>query len=229
MKSKKMQKMIGIVCLMLIGCVAANAAITQTAKNQNKNGWMRNGYGSILYSYENTGEKPAEMILWKGDWYAKGTKIRSWTWDETKITVPAGEKASGSLTAWMPPDVADAAGDTAPVTKGYSVFVIGGETTEVPFEVTIPVARITDPMKAVKGKLIGLNLREKSFKGIKNTKRTLDFLDGAYKQMQDLTGFTPFEGKLLVLEESPDNHAWAERNVMMSVQGENEYDLSRTG
>jgi hypothetical protein len=188
---------------------SVTAALTQKAENLNKNGWMRNGYGTIKFSYENNSTEPAEMILWKGEWFAKGEKIRDWSWDKTKVTVPAGEKASGHLTAWMPPNVADASGDTSPVTKGVSVFVIGGETTEVPFEVTIPVARIMDPMKEVKGKLMGLNLREKSFEGIKNTQRTLDFLDGAYLYMQDLTGFTPFEGNVVILEESPANNSWA--------------------
>ena len=195
--------------MILIGGMAANADITQTAENITKNGWMRGGYGTIKFTYENSGSEPAEMILWKGDWYAKGTKIRSWTWDETKITVSAGGTATGQLTAWMPPNVADAAGNVDPVTKGYSVFVIGGTTTEVPFDVTIPVAKITDPMKAVKGKITGLNLREKNFEGIKHTKRTLAFLDDAYEQMQDLTGFTPFDGKVIMLEESPDNASWA--------------------
>jgi len=209
MNRKVIQGVIGTVCLILIFSMTANGVITQTAENITKNGWMRGGYGTILYTYENKGGQPEEMVLWKGDWYANGKKLRSWTWDETKITVPAGETATGRLTAWMPPDVADAAGDTDPVTKGYSVFVTGGATTEVPFEVAIPVARITDPMKAVKGKLTGLNLREKSFKDIKNTERTLEFLDNAYVQMQDLTGFTPFDGKVVMLEESPDNASWA--------------------
>ncbi len=209
-------------CTALIAapCIRASSPIVQRVTVWPPEGWVSNGYGEMHFEYDNTGTGAAKVVKWTGTWLVDGVAKHTWDWD-AKIDVLPGATAKGSLTAWMPPQVAAVAYKRCvPVINGTTIVEFAGGSIAVPYSVNVPVYALPGKMKLVKGTHVGLRCQEPRFASLSNLARTVSFLDSAYVAMHELTGYTPFNGELMVLEETARFPAWAYAGNPVSLNTE---------
>lgn len=182
-----------------------------TAESTPAGGWVSDGYGMLHFQFANQGATDQTVVKLSGQWHANGKPMREpWNWDVGQA-VKAGETGTFKLQSWMPPNVADASQKETPyvVVTATLKAADGTESTASTAPVKVPIARLPEPLKLVKGKLTGIEVMESRYKTFNHTRQTLAFLDKAYAAMQELTGYTPYDGHVLVYRELPDNPSWA--------------------
>jgi hypothetical protein len=191
-----------------------------TAELTTKPGWMSGGWGGYRLSVKNPFDnQPVRILSWEAHWEAKGKRVGDpWKADLKGEQAPAGGTWTKNEVGYLPPEVVAAAKPQAPVMVGKVVVIYElnpgsrkytGTTLDLPFKITVPAATLPEKLKLIKGKTLGLELMESRYKNFPSAKRALKWLDEAYQAMIDLTGYHPFDGKLMVIQEAPEHPYWA--------------------
>lgn len=170
-------------------------------------GWMADGYGAVDFTFSNKSAKPAKVVSFAGQYMVAGKKVGKAFDEKVNLVLPPGKKTTHRQIGHLSRECAAKAADGVTSMVGQYTVQAGPRKMAVPFSVDIPEARLTEKLKLVSGRHVGLNLRLSAYKGIKRVSRTLKFLDEAYGHMAEMTGFTPYNGKVIVLQDSPA-HPW---------------------
>jgi hypothetical protein len=108
----------------------------------------------------------------------------------------------------LDPELVEKAAPNAPVWKGTFTVKLADYELEVPWEIEVPEAVIKEKLVRVEGKHMAYEITERHHEMLgKNNERLIRWLDQAYEAMQDLTGYTPYGGKIITIIESPP-HPW---------------------
>lgn len=191
---------------------AADASLTIACRSAPDSGWMAGGYGNLHFTFDNKSDQPMTVMALSGHWHANGqpSDRKPWYWEVNQVVEP-GTTGKFQLTSWMPPEIAESSPNQKP-----SVLITakvrgadGQEASSNAVMVEVAIAALTEKLKRVDGRFVAMELGESRFKNFKNSKEVLAFLDQTYLAMQDLTGFTPYDGNILVIKECPDNPSWA--------------------
>ncbi len=205
--------------LFIMALLSASAALhaqertfTVDCRSTPEAGWIAGGYGMLHFTFTNKGDQPVTVVALSGQWLIHGEPAprKPWDWDVNQV-VEAGGTGTFKLTSWMPPDVAEASTRSKPsVTISAKLTRPDGQAvSSEPVTVEVGVSSLPEPLRRIDAKHMGLELMTSRYKDFKHVREVLAFLDQTYLAMQDLTGFTPYDGKVLVIRECPDNPAWA--------------------
>jgi hypothetical protein len=193
---------------------AASALITMAVTNEQEKGWMRQGWGMIRYTFRNDGDLPATIVGWNARWMTGDTPYDpegeddGIAHDKDTVYLFPGEERVVRKIGHLSPDVIDAAKPDDPVWKGTFTIKSAGYRFDVPWEIVVPEAVIEEKLVRVEGKHMAYEITETHYRELgDDNERLLRWLDQAYEAMQDLTGYTPYGGKIITIIESP-NHPW---------------------
>ncbi len=199
--------------LLLVGAMALAAftlpQVTVKAESGLKAGWMAGGWGSYRFTFENASETPAKIVQWQAEWTAKGKRVGDAWSDKMDLSVEKGKAATKDDVAYLPEEEAKASAPGPNLMRGKFTVVQGAKRYDVPFELSIPTAVLPEKLELRKGKTLGLELMESRWKTWKSADKALRWLDESYQAMIELTGYTPFDGKLMVIQEAPEHPYWA--------------------
>ncbi len=204
-----MQTRLGVAFLSLFLTAIPQSQVSVLAESRIAAGWMAGGWGSYRFTFRNGSDEPAKITRWAVRWIAKGQPVGQPWGGALDLTVTKGKETVKDEIGYLPPEVAAAASPDAPIMRGTFTVVQGGRTSDEPFEIRIPEARLKGRLKMIRGKTLGLELMEGRFATWKNQKAALRWLDQSYQAMIDLTGYHPYEGKLMVIREAPEHPWWA--------------------
>lgn len=168
-------------------------------------GFMNNGWGSIIFDFQSNSSTDITVKEVTGKWFAGDKSYHSFRVD-FNLNVSKYKKVSKSFITWMPGDSENLSKDKRPIVKGEIILTDGRKQD---YSVVIPIAELPAPTKLIKGKKIGLELQEKTWKTVKDSKKIIKYLDDVYKYMEELTSNKPYDEKLLTLKESPRNPYFA--------------------
>lgn len=187
----------------------ANDQVRLVTSTSLPDGWIANGYGAMVYAVTNLSDKTVKFDRNLAQFTVSG-KDAPHSWNEPlAMELAPGEAKTGQLVAWMNPKVAALATNAPPHVIGKLTYAADGEQSEIPYELDVPVASLEGPMMQAEGRRIGLNLQARRFEEMEHLEEIVAYLDDTYDAMVDLTGFHPYDGALLVLEESPPHPYWA--------------------
>lgn len=189
----------------------AHSALALKVTLETPEGWMPGGYGNLKFTLANKGHQPAKVVKWSGQWQiaGKGPEGDRWTEDFHPLVVQPGKEGVATATGYSPEKIVELSSKIPPSIAGTVTVEVNTHAIDLPFTVKVPASKLPEKTRLVSGKKMGLELMESRFKGLKRLADVQDYLDRAYLAMQELTGYTPFEGKLLVLKEVPRHHAFA--------------------
>ena len=208
---------------------AAAALITMTIANKQQDGWMRKGWGQLTFTFKNEGELPSKMVWWKAQWIVDGEPYVREGRDEDDegwrhrgpLYVPPGEEVVLTKTGWLDPDMLDKAGSQTPLLRGTIKFKTADLEFEMPWEFEVPEAVIKEKLVRVEGTHMAYEITETHYNtlGEENAERLLRWLDQSYEAMVELTGYTPYGGKIITIVESPDHpyYAYAGNPIIMDT------------
>jgi hypothetical protein len=196
---------------------AAAALIKVSIRNKQADGWMRKGWGQLEFTLKNEGELPCQMVYWKADWIVDGEPFvpadadedyESWHDDQVRYLAP-GEDVVFPKTGWLDPDMLDKVAPNTPLLRGTIKLKTADLEFELPWEFEVPEAVLKEKLVRVEGKHMAYEITERHYNmlGEENAQRLLRWLDQAYEAMSELTGYTPYDGKIITIIESPP-HPW---------------------
>ena len=194
---------------------AAAKLIKLTVTNDQKRGWMRDGWGQLRYTFKNSGTLPAKIVAWKAQWMIGDTAYDpaaedddGIARDEDVVYIPAGDETVVTKIGWLDPAMIDQTKPAKPLWKGTFTVRMGGHEFDVPWQIEVPEAVMKEKLVRVEGKHVAYEVTEKHYKEMgKNNERLLRWLNEAYEAMADLMGYTPYDGAIITIKESPD-HPW---------------------
>ncbi|MBN1919583.1 MAG: M60 family metallopeptidase [Verrucomicrobia bacterium] len=212
---------------------AAAALVKLSITNKQPGGWMREGYGQLLFTFKNEGELPTRMVFWQARWMI-GDKPFIADWEEPneqgeypgwthdgEVVVPAGEEATLTKTGGLDPQLLEQLGSATPHVVGTAKFRTGDIEFVIPWEFDVPEAVIAEKLVRVEGKHMAYEITQTHHDalGKEGNDRLIRWLDEAYEVMQDLTGYTPYDGKTITIIESPDHpyYAYAGNPIIMDT------------
>ncbi|MBN1919584.1 MAG: hypothetical protein JW889_16940 [Verrucomicrobia bacterium] len=204
---------------------AATEPITMTITSDPPDGWMREGWGCLAFTFTNNTDTPARIVGWTAHWEAKGEAVDlsdgeddGIARDDEKVDLPPGQEVKVDRVGWLAPKALDAAAPEAPVWKGTFTIEQGDKTTELAWQYAVPEAVLPEPLVEMKGEYIGYALMKSRYEGFKSKERLLTWLNESYKAMWDLTGHRPYNGDYVLIRESPSHpwYAYAGNPIVMS-------------
>jgi hypothetical protein len=193
---------------------AAAEFITMEVKRQQPDGWMKKGYGNIEYTFKNNGTLPSKITAWKAQWEIDGEIFtpedeEEPPHDDDVFHIPAGEEILVTKAGWLNPAVAEKAEPNAPIWTGTFTLRTADYEFEMPWRIEVPEAVLKEKLVRIQGKHMAYEVTESSLEKIGDSDRLLRWLDQAYEAMQDLTGYSPYGGKVITIIESPEHPHWA--------------------
>jgi hypothetical protein len=183
-------------------------------------GWMKGGWGRVVVKIENHDETPARVVKWAATWEVKKETVGYHASDEDRVDLPPGEVTEIKKDGWLSPELVDAAKPDNVIWCGTFTVEASDGTHELTYRIPIPVAVLPEETVLLRGKHIGIELMKSRIEGFTAKDRVLRWLDECYEAMQDLTGYTPYGGELIIIKESPRNPVWAYSGnpVLMNTQ-----------
>jgi hypothetical protein len=182
-------------------------------------GWMSGGWGNYSLKIENPFEdRKLHITKWEAHWEVKGRKWGDSWGGELESTIEPKQQWKKDEVGYLPPEVVEAAKPGNPklvgaISVSYELVPRSRDlkltSRSLPFSIEIPAARLPEPLKRIQGKTLALELMESRYKNFPSAQRALKWLDEAYQAMIELTGYTPFEGKIMVIQEAPEHPYWA--------------------
>ncbi len=181
---------------------------------------MAGGWGTAHFAFRNDGQTPGKITHWNAHWEANGKQVGD-PWDsDLTVDVPVGQTVTHDETESLPEDVvAQAKPGAAAIVGTFTVTGSGSDpSVTLPFRLEVPAATLPEPLKIISGKHVGFAVMPSHLKTFHSQKRILSWLNEAYARMQELTGETPYDGKVIILQESPANpyYAYAGNPVILN-------------
>ena len=191
----------------------ANALGTLSVTLGQKGGWMPDGWGSLNFKLEG-GDVHARLEKWTGHWVVAGQ-----TKDEIGDSW-SGDGAARSTVGYLPKAYVEAAMPGAPRIVGTVTLFEGGTERGEPFSIDVPGAVLPEPVEVRAGRHVGLALQRSRWANNEAPPNLLPLMDTAYERIVELTGLKPYDGKIIVLQESPPNPYWAYAGNPVILNGE---------
>ena len=167
-----------------------------------KGGWMPDGWGSINFKLEG-GDVHSRIEKWSGHWVVGGQA------KDAISEVWEGEGVSRSTVGYLPKALVDASKPAAPKIVGTVTIFEGGTDRDEPFSIDVPGAVLPEPLETRAGAHVGFALQKPRWARHEVPATMLPMMDTAYERIAELTGVKPYDGKVIVLQESPPNPYWA--------------------
>jgi hypothetical protein len=193
----------GIFSVMVLAVVAsAHALGSLSVTLGQKGGWMPDGWGSINFKLEG-GDVHARLVKWTGHWVIDG-RVKDAIGEEW-----SGDGTSRSTVGYLSKAFVDAAKPGVPKIEGTVTIFEGGSERGEPFSVDVPGAVLPEPLEIRHGDHVGFALQKSRWANNEAPDTLLPLMDTAYERDTELTGVTPYDGKVIILQESPPNPYWA--------------------
>ncbi|RYG48479.1 hypothetical protein EON79_04330 [bacterium] len=177
---------------------------TVQATNKQPKGWMRAGWGG--YGVKVTSPSPFRVVRWNARWVdTAGKPVAGDGWGGAVNVEASGDWTLDEVGYLSPEAIRDGVAHM----DGTVTVAQDGQEAVLPFKLDVPEAKLTEPLKTIKGKTVGIALQESRYKTFKSSKRALNWIDRCYQSMIELTGEKPFGGRLMVFKESPAHPWWA--------------------
>ncbi len=194
---------------------AAAKLITMKMELVAEGGWMKGGYGFVRHTFKNEGQLPSKITAWNATWEVNGEPYvpeddQEMPHDEDVFYLPAGEETVVIKYGWLDPKMLDIVKEGNPVWTGTFKLKTADLEFEVPWRIEVPEAVLKEKLVRVEGKHMAYEITETHYNEIGDgNERLIRWLDQAYEAMQDLTGYTPYGGKMITIKESPEHPHWA--------------------
>jgi len=187
----------------------SHAQVTVAAANTQSGGWLAGGWGTYEFTFQNASDVPAKIVFWEARWIVGGQPTgQPWS-AAIDVDVTQARATVKKERGYLPPEIMAGTRPKPALMRGTFRVQQGGRTYDVPWELEIPEARLTGKYRTVTGRHTGLELLEDRFRAWRGQGRALRWLDEAYRGMEELTGYRPWNGKRMILKEVPDNGVFA--------------------
>jgi hypothetical protein len=184
---------------------AYSSDVTVSAENWNEHGWMEGGWGKYIVVFSNKTDNPVHVIKRASGWDGHGHTGT----EKMDLTIKPKGRLEHSILGHLSNGAVKHFNNRSPVMKGTFTIVTAGETGSIPYSVTIPVARLSEPMVTLSGKFVGVRLQKSHLTNFPGKDTMIRWMNQAYMQMEDLTGGRPYNKNFLVIKESPPHPWWA--------------------
>jgi len=183
--------------------------VTLEAKSSYEEGWVPGSWGHYQCVLHNDTEQAGKLTKVSVRLVLGGEMVAG-PWD-TKLDVdlPPGKETKWSRACLFPMDVYEKAKPGKVTVIGEMTAIVSGEEHKLPFTFEVAGSQLAEPLKTMKGRCAGLSLQASRFDDWNNCRSVVRWIDQAYAAMHDLTGYTPRDGKVLILKEVPPIPAWA--------------------
>jgi hypothetical protein len=194
---------VGIRSFLIVSVISvAHAASTVSVTLGQKGGWMPDGWGSVTFKLDG-GDVHSRLVKWSGHWVVAG---------QTKDVIQdswEGDGKTRSTIGYLPKAYVEAAKPNAPKIVGSVTVFEGGVEHDEPFSIDVPGAVLPQPLEIRHATHVGFALQKSRWAKGEAPETLLPLMDTAYERDAELTGVTPYDGKVIILQESPPNPYWA--------------------
>lgn len=198
-----------VLCAPALSQEASASQLSLVATSDPPEGWARSCWGEVVFEVTNHGTTPARILKWNAHWEVDGEPVGTVSSDEDVIELPAGKTTEFKKTGWLGPDVADAAKPGDPTWCGAFTVEAADGVTELSFHIPIAEAVLREKTVLLKGKHVGIEIMESRVADFTAKDGVIRWLDECYEAMQDLTGYTPYGGEMIIIKETPRHPVWA--------------------
>jgi len=188
---------------LLVGCGPSTSPVKVTAVPNPPQGWMAGGYGEVKYTFDNRSGDDGKVIGWSCQWEAAGERVGDVWSDRRRYDLPPHQKTELTKVGQLPAEAVEKAGGGNAVLTCDLTVLLGDETFEVPIRIEVPEAVLPEKLVTTKGEYVGIAIMESHDKELVAKDRLLRWLDESYKAMWDLTGRRPYNGEMIIIQESP--------------------------
>lgn len=187
-----------------IAQVSVNVACTQPL------GWMADGWGSCKFTFKNDGKALVEVVKWIAYWQINNEHYGESLGGDINLNLTPGQEATQYGIGNLPVDIVEKSKPGNPVLSGtVTIRFENSSEQEIPFSIDIPEAILREKTKVILSEHVGIELIESRFENLKDQKQMLRWMDQCYTAMQELTGQVIYDGKPLIIKESPAHPWWA--------------------
>jgi hypothetical protein len=206
--SVKKASFVGLVAL--VACVSVcQAQVTLSTARWPENGWMAGGYGGYHITFKNAGATEARATKWTAYWEVNGKPYGEQWGGDLDLKLPPAKDTVKSENGSLPVDVIEKSKPGKPVMAGEFTVLVDGKEVKLPWRLEVPEAQLPEKTKLIKGKHVGVDLMPSHLKTFRGQRKMTRLLDQVYSAMHELTGYTPNDGKMLEIKESPAHPYWA--------------------